>query len=74
MFRISRCRPTRGVARVAIPNPRHERFSSSPQGETVDLAYDLHKPEEAVNDERTKPILFLHGLFGSKKNNRTMSK
>ncbi|CAK7270005.1 hypothetical protein SEPCBS57363_003886 [Sporothrix epigloea] len=41
---------------------------------TVELAYDLHSPAEPVADDKTRPILFLHGLFGSKKNNRTMSK
>ncbi|KAL1876327.1 hypothetical protein VTK73DRAFT_9570 [Phialemonium thermophilum] len=41
---------------------------------TVPLAYDLHAPAKPVLDERTSPILFLHGLFGSKKNNRTISK
>lgn len=38
------------------------------------LAYDLHKPARPRADERTRPILFLHGLFGAKKNNRGMSK
>lgn len=51
------------------------QFSSSSGGDgTVELAYDLHSPAEPVADDRTRPILFLHGLFGSKKNNRTMSK
>lgn len=38
------------------------------------LAYDLHEPARPRADERTRPILFLHGLFGAKKNNRGMSK
>ncbi|KAG5982890.1 hypothetical protein E4U55_001182 [Claviceps digitariae] len=35
------------------------------------LAYDLHKP---VKFAKQPPIIFLHGLFGSKKNNRGISK
>ncbi|KAL1912367.1 hypothetical protein Sste5344_001808 [Sporothrix stenoceras] len=40
----------------------------------VKLAFDLHRPEKPVADDKTRPILFLHGLFGSKKNNRSISK
>ncbi|KAF5111336.1 hypothetical protein DV495_003955 [Geotrichum candidum] len=39
--------------------------------ETVDLAFDKHSPASASSKE---PIVFLHGLFGSKVNNRTVSK
>ncbi|KAH6626350.1 Alpha/Beta hydrolase protein [Chaetomium sp. MPI-SDFR-AT-0129] len=46
-------------------------FSDIP---TVTLAYDLHEPAKPVADAKTSPIIFMHGLFGSKKNNRTMSK
>jgi hypothetical protein len=38
------------------------------------LVYDLHEPARPVSDKQTAPILFLHGLFGSKKNNRGISK
>lgn len=38
------------------------------------LAYDLHEPPKPQTSEKNAPILFLHGLFGSKKNNRAMSK
>jgi hypothetical protein len=41
---------------------------------TVPLAYDLHVPAKPVSDEKTSPIIVMHGLFGSKKNNRTISK
>ncbi|KAL2019974.1 hypothetical protein VTK56DRAFT_8974 [Thermocarpiscus australiensis] len=47
--------------------------NSSPLA-TVPLAYDLHEPAKPVADRQTSPIIFMHGLFGSKKNNRTMSK
>jgi len=49
------------------------RLYSSTTG-TVPLVYDLHAPAKPVTDKQTAPILFLHGLFGSKKNNRTISK
>ncbi|KFZ06979.1 hypothetical protein V501_06883 [Pseudogymnoascus sp. VKM F-4519 (FW-2642)] len=36
------------------------------------LSFDLH--EAPRGEEKGTPIIFMHGLFGSKKNNRTMSK
>ena len=48
------------------------RFASS--ASAVPLAFDLHEPKTPVTDGQSSPILFLHGLFGSKKNNRGMSK
>ncbi|KAK3359257.1 Alpha/Beta hydrolase protein [Lasiosphaeria hispida] len=42
---------------------------------TVSLVYDLHSPAKpAVPDAQTSPIIIMHGLFGSKKNNRSISK
>ncbi|GMM31151.1 Imo32 protein [Martiniozyma asiatica (nom. inval.)] len=38
--------------------------------ETVDLAFDIHK----ANDPIGPPLIFLHGLFGSKANNRSISR
>lgn len=38
------------------------------------LAYDLHEPLKPRTTPEDAPIIFLHGLFGSKKNNRAMSK
>lgn len=37
----------------------------------MDLAYDLH---DDGGKAKGAPILILHGLFGSKKNNRSISK
>ncbi|KAF4876097.1 Abhydrolase domain-containing protein [Colletotrichum siamense] len=37
------------------------------------LSYDLHEPSKA-GAGLVAPIIFLHGLFGSKKNNRSISK
>lgn len=43
--------------------------------ETVPLAFDLHSPSSAKDgDQKKAPIIFMHGLFGSKKNNRSISK
>ncbi|CEJ94565.1 hypothetical protein VHEMI10087 [[Torrubiella] hemipterigena] len=50
-------------SRIAILNS-HARLMSN-------LAFDKHEPPAG---KAGKPILFLHGLFGSKKNNRTMSR
>lgn len=45
---------------------------------TVRLAFDLHQPPLAepkqTEARHLPPILFLHGLFGSKANNRSVSK
>ena len=52
-------------------------FSSSPSRllPTVPLVYDLHEsPTPTVPDNKTSPIIVMHGLFGSKKNNRGISK
>ncbi|RYO93843.1 hypothetical protein DL766_008884 [Monosporascus sp. MC13-8B] len=46
-------------------------FSSS---HTLPLAYDHHAPPGSGRCPQDAPIIFMHGLFGSKKNNRTVSK
>lgn len=42
----------------------------------IKLAYDLHEPPNPKegSQHNAPPIIFMHGLFGSKKNNRSMSK
>jgi hypothetical protein len=47
-------------------------FSSSPINAKLKLAYDFYEAEKP--DTKKDPIVFIHGLFGSKKNNRSMSK
>lgn len=55
-------------------------YSTTELNNGVTLAYDLHQPPAAANSglrslrENAPPIIFIHGLFGSKKNNRSMSK
>ncbi|UKZ57978.1 hypothetical protein TrVGV298_011839 [Trichoderma virens] len=60
--RLGTCRNVRLVSTTPYPQP------VSP------LAFDLHAPASPKADEKTAPIIFMHGLFGSKKNNRGISK
>ncbi|KAI2779454.1 mitochondrial hydrolase [Daldinia loculata] len=48
--------------------------SSSAAHHTVPLAFDHHTPPKGGHDHKDSPIIFMHGLFGSKKNNRSVSK
>jgi len=49
-----------------------------PHRETIKMAYDLHKPKSTairnLNENHDEPILFMHGIFGSKKSYATDSK
>ncbi|KAK4569931.1 hypothetical protein LTR86_002901 [Recurvomyces mirabilis] len=50
-------------------------FSSTQLPNGITIAYDLHEPPKDSDTSRNAPpIIFMHGLFGSKKNNRSMSK
>ncbi|RDW70235.1 alpha hydrolase-6 [Coleophoma crateriformis] len=40
----------------------------------VPLAFDLYEPPSGASDPKNGSIIFMHGLFGSKKNNRAISK
>lgn len=51
--------------------PSSRRAYSTPA--RVKLAFDLHEPTKGSHLQHA-PIIFMHGLFGSKKNNRGMSK
>ena len=55
--------PTRAFSTTELPNG-------------IKLAYDLHEPTPSTTttSQNAPPIIFIHGLFGSKKNNRSMSK
>ncbi|KAK0635481.1 Alpha/Beta hydrolase protein [Bombardia bombarda] len=48
-------------------------WASSSSWATVPLVYDLHTPAKPVSDQQTSPIIIMHGLFGSKKNNRSIT-
>jgi hypothetical protein len=60
--------------RVAGPAIAAARRSYASVQVVSPLAYDLHEPAKPRTDKQNEPILFLHGLFGSKKNNRAISK
>ncbi|KAI0379976.1 alpha/beta-hydrolase [Hypomontagnella monticulosa] len=49
-------------------------YSSSAAHHRVPLAYDHHIPPKDGRHKQDAPIIFMHGLFGSKKNNRSVSK
>jgi len=57
-------------------------FSTTELSNGIKLAYDLHEPpttsssssSSSSSKNNAPPIIFIHGLFGSKKNNRSMSK
>lgn len=61
---------------------RPQRFYSTTElSNGITLAYDLHEPPtkksndtQSPSPNNAPPIIFIHGLFGSKKNNRSMSK
>lgn len=40
----------------------------------VPLVYDLYEPPKTMTEAHTGSIIFMHGLFGSKRNNRSISK
>ncbi|KAI0540943.1 alpha beta hydrolase fold family [Xylaria digitata] len=46
----------------------------STAGGRVQLVFDHHAPPKSDRHRQDAPIIFIHGLFGSKKNNRSVSK
>ena len=62
------------------PHKHHCAYSTVELNNGITLAYDLHeparKPESGLRSlrENAPPIILLHGLFGAKKNNRSISK
>jgi hypothetical protein len=59
-------------SRLAFQPLSIRTFSSSPFNAQLKLAYDFYEAEKP--DTKKDPIVFIHGLFGSKKNNRSMSR
>ncbi|KAF2404557.1 alpha/beta-hydrolase [Trichodelitschia bisporula] len=64
---VSHCRPLNRSRRL---------FSAAAPLRQLDLAFDYYEPEKCKQDPAAcnAPIIFLHGLFGSRKNNRSISK
>jgi pimeloyl-ACP methyl ester carboxylesterase len=48
-------------------------FSTTELGSGVKIAYDFYEPAKEAT-AKDAPIVFIHGLFGSKRNNGSMSK
>lgn len=65
---------TRVAARQSCAHRHHYlRSFTTTTVHKLQLAYDLHEPPNK-QDSKNAAIVFIHGLFGSKKNNRSMSK
>ncbi|RMY92782.1 hypothetical protein D0864_05825 [Hortaea werneckii] len=63
------------VPRGAFLAATRRPFSSTELPNGIKLAYDLYEPPEKKDSKsQDAPIVFIHGLFGSKKNNRSMSR
>lgn len=68
--------PFRPYAASAI----QRAYATTTLSNGIKLAYDIHEPPNAsqtgstASQHNAPPIVFIHGLFGSKKNNRSMSK
>jgi hypothetical protein len=48
-------------------------FSTTELSNGINMAYDFYEPD-AKKAMTGGPIVFIHGFFGSKRNNRSMSK
>ncbi|CRG86743.1 Abhydrolase domain-containing protein C22H12,03 [Talaromyces islandicus] len=65
--------PLRSTARQCWSNQR--RLFSASASLPVELSYELIEPPSSQDTKRNgHPIVFMHGLFGSKRNNRSISK
>ncbi|KAF2086893.1 mitochondrial hydrolase [Saccharata proteae CBS 121410] len=61
--------------RMFAPRIHLRTFASSRPCRQLDLSFDLHEPPaKSGSGSDNAPILILHGLFGSKRNNRSISK
>ena len=49
-------------------------LSNDKPDDIVELAFQRHDPPEKVAPKGPGPVIIMHGLFGSQRNNRTMSK
>jgi hypothetical protein len=49
-------------------------WHSAYQSRSLTLAYTRHDPADGKLDANHAPIIIMHGLFGSKQNNRGISK
>ena len=65
------CKASSSLCRTSVARA----FSTTALPNGITLAYDLHEPPKDSNlTQNAPPIIFIHGLFGSKRNNGSMSK
>ncbi|KAI9741861.1 MAG: hypothetical protein M1834_000249 [Cirrosporium novae-zelandiae] len=57
-----------------LPSGQARRYFSNTPLVRLPLAYNLHQPSPLQDAPLNHPIIFMHGLFGSKQNNRSISK
>ncbi|KAK4501824.1 hypothetical protein PRZ48_007633 [Zasmidium cellare] len=64
----------RALPRLQQPFRQYARrpFSSTELSNGIKIAYELHEPEKGRSAEGP-PIVFVHGLFGSKRNHRAIN-
>ncbi|KAK2791498.1 hypothetical protein FQN53_002607 [Emmonsiellopsis sp. PD_33] len=64
------------IARKCLPYNRYRSFSVTARRRQVQLAHQVFGPRNDATASTTKrnPIIFMHGVFGSKQNNRSISK
>lgn len=63
----------RSLSSYAVNDGSHLGDALSTSISTVELSYDKHEPQSMAPIAKS-PLIFLHGLFGSKANNRTVAK
>ncbi|OAP56715.1 hypothetical protein AYL99_08827 [Fonsecaea erecta] len=63
-------RPLSSSSRARVRHGKHEHDGD----DVVDLAFHRHNPPEKTNTKGPGPLIIMHGLFGSQRNNRTLSK
>ncbi|KAH8691140.1 putative proline iminopeptidase [Talaromyces proteolyticus] len=64
--------PLRGAVRQCWS--RQRRTFSASNFQQVELSYQRIEPPSSNGQPSGQPIIFMHGLFGSKRNNRSISK
>ncbi|KAL2753942.1 hypothetical protein ACRALDRAFT_1062925 [Sodiomyces alcalophilus JCM 7366] len=74
-YRLARPVLGRRIPNVSVLTNSSSRCRPMSTESALPLAYELHEPSGSNTSQASGvPILFLHGLFGSKKNNRGISK
>ncbi|KAI0120030.1 alpha beta hydrolase fold family [Nemania sp. FL0031] len=67
-------RPSLSPSPFPVPLLRSLPRAYSTGSDRVQLVFEHHEPPKSDRNRQDAPIVFMHGLFGSKKNNRSVSK